>query len=160
MSKGDETGIVYVDGRQSARALDIQRGSVRLLRNLGFECVTEVALANGRRADILALSRTGDVWVFEIKSSVADFQSDAKWEDYNEFCDRLYFAVSPDFPFDLLPETTGVLVADRFGGEILRDAVDDRLSAARRKAVLIRFARTAASRISIVEDPIGGSLGP
>ena len=152
---GVPLAVDYVDGRQSARALEIARGTIRHLRSLGFECLTEVTLKTGRRADIMALSDKGDVWILEVKSSVADFQADSKWPEYEDFCDRLLFAVAPDFPREMLSDDVGVVVADRYGAEVVRDAPEGRLSAARRKTILVRFARTAASRITVVNDPMG-----
>ena len=142
-----------IDGRQSPAALDIARGTRRLLLSHGLASLPEVSLANGRRADLVALSERGEVWIVEIKSSVEDFRADHKWPDYREFCDRLWFAVAPDFPQDLLPPDTGVIVADRFGGELVRDAPTQPMAAARRKSFLTRFARTGAMRLLALADP-------
>jgi hypothetical protein len=59
--------------------------------------VAEVALANGRRADVAGIAASGEIWIVEIKSSVEDFRTDGKWPEYREFCDRLFFAVAPLF---------------------------------------------------------------
>ncbi len=142
-----------IDGRQSPAALDIARGTRRLLLSHGLASLPEVSLANGRRADLVALSERGEVWIVEIKSSVEDFRADHKWPDYREFCDRLWFAVAPDFPQDLLPPDAGVIVADRFGGELVRDAPTQPMAAARRKSFLTRFARTGAMRLLALADP-------
>jgi hypothetical protein len=104
-----------VDGRQSQAALDIARGTRRLLLSHNLASLPEVSLANGRRADITALSDRGEIWIVEIKSCVDDFRADNKWPEYREFCDRLFFAVAPDFPQQMLPPDTGLIVADRFG---------------------------------------------
>jgi len=143
------------DGRQSEAAEAIQRGVQRLLFAHGMACLFEVALANGRRADVMAVDKKGDVTIVEIKSSLADFRSDQKWPEYRDFCDRLYFAVQPDFPLEVLPEETGLILADRYGGEIVRDAPREPLNAARRKAVLIRVARCGAMRVMNAIDPEG-----
>jgi len=142
-----------IDGRQSETALDIQRGVVRLLRSHLLVAVTEMPLANGRRADVVGLTEKGDLWIIEIKSSLEDFRSDHKWPDYLEFADRLYFAVQPVFPTDILPPTAGLIFADRYGGEIVRHAVEERLPAARRKAMTLAFARLAAARLARAADP-------
>jgi hypothetical protein len=144
---------VLTDARQSATALEIQRGVVRLLSGHGMASVTELTLANGRRADVAALSQTGDIWMVEIKSSIEDFRVDQKWPEYRAYCDRLLFAVKPDFPVDILPADTGLILADRYGGEIVREAPETRLAGARRKAVTLRFARAAAMRLSSLADP-------
>ena len=95
------------DGRQSPAAFDICRGVARLLKAHGLAAVTEVALANGRRADVAGLADSGEIWIVEIKSCLEDFRADQKWPEYREFCDRLFFAVAPDFPREVLPEDDG-----------------------------------------------------
>ena len=144
---------LYSDGRQSAAALDIARGTLRLLRAHGLAGFTELALANGRRADICAVDPAGDIWIVEIKSSLVDFQVDRKWPEYRCYCDRLLFAVAPDFPLSVLPADTGLIVADRFGAELLRPAPEHRLGPARRKAMLIKVTRAACLRLHGVTDP-------
>ena len=153
IKKSDPAAPVLTDGRQSPRALAIQRGTCRLLRALDFSPITELTLAGGRRADIVALGAKGDVWIVEIKSSIEDFRVDQKWPDYQMHCDRLLFAVNEDFPLDILPEAAGVIVADSYGATIIRDAPEERLNAARRKAVLLRFARTAGHILHGLADP-------
>jgi hypothetical protein len=150
---GELPADVRPDLRQSANALDICRGVHRLLIGLGHSCVSELPLANGRRADVTALSVAGALAIVEIKSSIEDFRSDHKWPEYSEFCDRFYFAVKPGFPIEILPEETGLIVADRYGGDIVREAPEARLSGARRKAMTLRFARAAALRLSVALDP-------
>jgi hypothetical protein len=148
-----EFEFVIIDGRQSATAAAVQRGVCRLLRALGFATVTELPLASGRRVDVMAMGATGEIWAIEIKSSLADLRADDKWLEYEEFCDRLYFAVPPEMPVEVMPAQCGLIVADRWGAEILRDTEDRRLAAARRKAVTLRFARAAALRLHTISDP-------
>jgi hypothetical protein len=134
-------------------AKELSRGVSRALAHRGFATLAEVSLANGRRADILALGRDGELVIVEIKSSVADFRSDRKWPEYLEFCDRLYFAVPGDFPVELVPADCGLIVADPFGAAILREAPVTPLAAARRRAVLLRFAVLGAGRLRRLLDP-------
>ena len=128
-------------------AQQIARGVLRLLADHGYAGVTEMTLANGRRADVTAIGPGGEITIVEIKSSVADFRSDQKWPEYRPFCDRFYFAVGHDFPQDLIPDDTGLMIADAFGGAVLREPECEKLVAARRKAVTLRFARLAATRL-------------
>src|SRR6476660_5672710 len=86
------------DRRQSETALAIARGTARLLRSLGFSCVSELPLPSGRRADLVALNERGEIWIVEIKSSIEDLRADQKWQDYRAHCDRLFFAFTQDFP--------------------------------------------------------------
>jgi hypothetical protein len=139
--------------RHTQPARDICRGVARLLRAHALAGVGEVALANGGRADFVGLSADGSIWIVEIKSSLGDFRCDQKWPAYRDFCDRLFFAVAPEFPREVLPEDTGLIIADRYGGEILRPAPLHRLPAARRRTMTLHFARTAALRLHAASDP-------
>ena len=117
--------------------------------------VTEVSLANGRRADIAAVAAGGEIWIVEIKSSIEDFRTDQKWPEYRDYCDRLFFAVAPAFPREILPPDTGLVIADRYGGEVVRAAPEHKLAGARRKAVMLRLVHTAAFRLQAAIDPEG-----
>jgi len=141
------------DGRQSPAAFDICRGVVRLLRAHGMAAVSEVTLASGRRADVAATAESGEIWIVEIKSSLEDFRSDQKWPEYRDYCDRLFFAVGPGFPREVLPPDTGLIIADRYGGDIVRAAPEHKLAGARRKAVTLRLVQTAAHRLQAIIDP-------
>ncbi|KAB2911712.1 MAG: MmcB family DNA repair protein [Hyphomicrobiaceae bacterium] len=146
---------VTYDGRQSPAAFDICRGVARVLKAHGFAVVTEVALANGRRADVAAVAEGGEIWIVEIKSCIEDFRADEKWPEYRDYCDRLFFAVAPGFPSEVLPPDAGLVIADRYGGEIVRPAPEHKLAAARRKAVTLRMLRVAAGRLQGAIDPDG-----
>ena len=139
--------------RPPQAAADIGRGVARLLHSHQMATVAEVSLANGRRADLVAIASAGEIWIVEIKSSVEDFRADRKWPEYRAFCDRMFFAVAPDFPRGLLPADTGLIVADRYGGEVVRGAQEHRLPGARRKALTLRLVHTAAARLQAALDP-------
>jgi hypothetical protein len=146
---------VPVDGRQSPTALAIARGCTRLLRSLGLCSVSELVLPSGRRADLVALGSRGDIWIVEIKSSIADFRADQKWADYRAHCDRLFFATTLDVPGEIFPPDAGLIVADEYGGSIVREAPEHRLAAATRKGLMLRFAQAAAGRLQALSDPTG-----
>ncbi|HKN29936.1 MAG TPA: MmcB family DNA repair protein [Roseiarcus sp.] len=147
--------VLPPDGRQSETASMIARGVRRLLRARGFSSVTELALVDGRRADIVGVNSDGEVLIVEIKSSPADLRADRKWRDYAACCDRLYFAISEATPAELAPLEAGLIVADSFGAEILREADLRRMAAASRRALLLRFAQAAADRLHRLADPAG-----
>jgi hypothetical protein len=120
---------------------------------MGYAPVTELTLATGRRVDILALGPKNEIAVFEIKSSLTDYRTDAKWEEYLDFCDRFYFAVPPEFPREIIPEDVGLVVADRYGAEILREGPVTFLPAARRKKLTLHAARISARRVHRFLEP-------
>ena len=154
MSQGQEPALPVAPAEaRSATAAAVARGTIRLLQALGCTALRELGLPSGRRADIVALGPTGELWIVEVKSSIADFQADHKWRDYRLHCDQLFFATGPEVPLTIFPETAGLIVADRFGGQLVREAPEHRMSAATRRAITLRFARTAAYRLQALLDP-------
>lgn len=131
----------------------LARGVVRHLRSHGLMSLTEFVPDRGLRVDVVAVDRGGEIWVIECKSSRADFNADSKWWNYLPWCDRYFWAVDKDFPKRLLPEETGLIIADEYDAEIIRDAPLEKLAAARRKALTLKIARTAMERLTYVVDP-------
>jgi hypothetical protein len=144
-----------VDGRQSKTALKIARGTARLLHAHGYCVVSELPLASGRRADLVALGAGGEIWIVEIKSSVADFRADHKWADYRAHCDRLFFATCLEVPCEIFPKDTGLIVADAYGAQMVCEAPEHRMHAATRKHMMLSIARAAALRLQSLADPTG-----
>ncbi len=140
-------------------ATDIARGVTRLFHAAGLSVLCEVPLPNGRRADMLAIDARCQVTIVEIKVAQADLRGDAKWPDYLDYCDRFYWALDPALDATLLSQDThlphrcGLIVGDRYGAEILREAAVHPLAPARRKAELGRIARLAMRRIMVAADP-------
>ena len=137
----------------------LARGTGRMLRSLDHAVLTEFVPARGLRVDLISLGPKGELWIVECKSSRADFQSDRKWQGYLEWCDRYFWAVDGDFPIDLLPQDTGLIMADAYGADIVRMAPETRLAPARRTKVQRDFARAAALRLQGLCDPEGLSAG-
>lgn len=140
-------------------ALRLMRGVGRLFASLGHAVLFEARLGNGRRADVLGLSRDGRIVIAEVKSGLPDFRADRKWPDYTDYCDAFYFAVAADFPVERLPEQCGLIIADEFGAAIRREAPALTLSPARRRALTLRLARQAALRLHRLADRDAQDLG-
>ena len=145
------------DGRQSETALMVQKGVCRLLRAAGFATLTEFTLATGRRADVIGLGAQGLIWIVEIKSSLEDFRADGKWPEYREYCDRLFFAIPQEMDQEIMPPDAGLIVADGWGAEILREPGETPLHASRRRTLTLAFARAAALRLHGLYDPMANS---
>lgn len=150
ISSNDER---LIDGRQSPRALEVQRGSARLLNGLGFSCIFELTLKTGRRADIVGLSKSGEIWIVEVKSCVQDFRADSKWPDYRDYCDQFYFATLADVDATIFPSSAGLIIGDGFDAEIMRAAPEHKLAPARRKAQMLNIARSSCDRLHRLMDP-------
>ncbi len=134
----------------------LARGVVRHLSSLGFACVEEFVPDRGLRVDVLALGPKGEIWVIECKSSRTDFMTDEKWQGYLPWCDRYFWAVDQEFPTDLLPEDSGLIIADAYDAEILRMAPEDKLAGARRTVLTRKMAQHAARRLQALRDPGAG----
>ena len=134
----------------------LARGVCRHLLDLGFVTVEELVPARGLRVDVMALGPKGEFWIIECKSSRADFVADRKWQNYLEWSDRFFWAVDTDFPDDLLPPDTGLIRADAYGAEILRDSPLTKMAGARRTRLTRDIARTASIRLQALTDPVAG----
>lgn len=150
-------GLAASDTHQLSPGALLARGTARQLRALDFTCVEEFTLTSGHRVDLLAIGPRGEIWIIECKSSRADFRADAKWPVYLDWCDRYFWSVDASFPQDLLPEATGLIVADAYDAEVLRMGRERRLAAARRKALTLRVARAAMSRLQGLRDPVAAA---
>ena len=131
----------------------VTRGVSRFLRSLDRSSLTEVVLASNRRADILSVGSTGEIWIIETKSCLEDLRVDRKWPDYRLYCDRLFFAADETVPMTHFPEETGFMLADGYGAAILREAPHHPLAGARRKELLVRVSRVASNRLQALADP-------
>lgn len=141
-----EVSVTVVAVSRPETTAAVTRGAARLLGALGYAPLAEVTLPNGRRADLMALGPKGEIFIIEVKSSLEDFRTDQKWREYGPYCDAFAFAVAPEFPREVLPDEPGLIVADGFGGAVLREAPLTPLAGARRKALTIAFGRLAALR--------------
>ena len=130
----------------------IARGVARNLRSLGYVSLEEFVPTRGLRVDIMALGPKGELWIIECKSSRADFNSDSKWENYLEWSDRFFWAVDEDFPTKILPAENGLIIADAYDADILRDSPLHPVATARRKSLIHKFATKAAERLHNFRD--------
>ena len=144
----------------SSTAAEVARGVSRLLLTEGYSPILEFTLPNGRRLDVAAIGAGGQMLGVEIKVALADLRGDGKWPEYLDYCDLFYFAIPPDFPHEHVPPQSGLIVADRYGGAIIKQAETQVLHASRRKAVTIGFARCAAERLSRNLDAIALAQTP
>ncbi len=149
-----QTGGTGEDGAiQAPSGPGLARGVCRGLYHFGYTCLTEFKLASRRRVDVIGVDAGGVILIAEVKSSVEDFRADRKWREYLDFCDYFFFAVAEEFPREVLPEDCGLLIADPYGAAIVREAPRLRLNATRRRTQTLRFARTAAQRLTRFADP-------
>ena len=147
----DDAGDLLVNCETRPQiTLGVTRGAWRLLAALGVAAAPEVCLPNGRRADLMGLGSKGQIVIVEVKSGIEDFKADLKWQEYRPYCDQFYFAVAPEFPQAILPDEPGLMVADGFGGAVVREAVSVALAPARRKALTLAFGRLTAMRAASV----------
>jgi hypothetical protein len=149
-----DVALVAAAAARPEITLRLCRGVRRALRDWGWSSVTEFWLANGRRADVLAIDPAGRIAIVEVKSGLEDYRTDAKWHEYRAWCDEFYFAVEPDFPHAVIPDEVGLIIADGFAAEIVRPSPEAKLAPARRKSLLLGFAMHAAQRLHRLEDPM------
>jgi len=114
----------------------LARGVSRYLSTRNYVSVTEFIPTRGLRVDVLGLGPKSEIWVIECKTSIIDYQTDKKWKQYLDWCDFYFWAVDCDFPVGLLPENTGLMIADAYSAEIVRMPQVVPLSPARRRVLI------------------------
>lgn len=149
-----------IDGRQSEIAMDIQRGILTSMVELGLSFLPEFTLPSGRRVDLIALDEKGMISIIEIKSSITDFNADHKWHEYKRFCDRFYFASHPSVPQAIFPESEGFILSDRHESAIIREAELNKLAGATRRSLTLKIARVCAMRLQKMIDFHGPDTPP
>ena len=131
----------------------IARGVMRHFSQIGLSSLSEFSPTKGLRVDIITLGMANEIWIVECKSCQSDFKSDKKWQNYLDWCDRYFWAVDANFPIDILPPDTGVIIADAYDASILREAPLNKLSVARRKKIIKSIAKSACNRLLTHTDP-------
>ncbi len=131
----------------------IARGVMRHFDQIGLSSLSEFSPIKGLRVDIITLGMSNEIWIIECKSGQSDFKSDRKWHNYLDWCDRYFWAVDANFPIDILPINTGIIIADAYDASILREAPLNKLSPARQKKVIKSIAKSACSRLLTHIDP-------
>src|ERR1700761_6231721 len=144
----------------TSSAAEVARGVSRLLTQEGYSPILEFTLPNGRRLDVAAIGPGREMLGVEIKVALADLRGDSKWPEYLDYCDLFYFAIPPDFPPEHVPAETGLIIADRYGGAIVKPAETQSLHASRRKSVTLSFAKVAAERLSAILETIAQNSSP
>src|ERR1700759_1594736 len=157
---GSRPPMVNSEMISSSSAAEVARGVSRLLLEEGYSPILEFTLPNGRRLDVAAIGPGGEMLGVEIKVALADLRGDNKWPEYLDYCDLFYFAIPPDFPPEHVPAETGLIVADRYGGSIVKGAEVQTLPSTRRRAVMLSFARVAAQRLSILLESVAQNATP
>ena len=131
----------------------IARGAMRHFDQIGLSSLSEFSPIKGLRVDIITLGMSNEIWIIECKSGQSDFKSDRKWHNYLDWCDRYFWAVDANFPIDILPINTGIIIADAYDASILREAPLNKLSPARQKKVIKSIAKSACNRLLTHIDP-------
>ena len=131
----------------------ISRGVMRHFAQIGVPSLSEFSPTRGLRVDIVALGPSDEIWIVECKSGKNDFKSDNKWHNYLDWCDRYFWAVAAEFPIDILPSDTGLIIADPYDASILREAPLNKVSVARRKKLIKSIAKSACNRLVVHTDP-------
>ena len=131
----------------------IARGVMRHFAQIGMHSLSEFSPARGLRVGIITLGMSDEIWIVECKSGQSDFKSDKKWQNYLDWCDRYFWAVDANFPIDILPPDTGIIIADAYDASIFREAPLNKLPQARQKKIIKSIAASACNRLLNLTDP-------
>ena len=148
---------IYEDNLPAMAGMRLARGVVRMLKTMDHAPLCEFVPKSGLRVDVVSIAPDGEIWVVECKSSRSDFATDKKWQSYLEWSDRFFWAVDCTFDTTILPADTGIIVADAYSAEAIREAPLTRLPSARRARLTRDIARASMFRLQALLDPLGST---
>ena len=113
----------------------------------GNGVLREFKLRIKRRVDLVTINDKGWITIIEIKSSVADFRNDKKWNEYIEWADQFYFGVAHNFPINNLPKEHGIITTDGFDIYEVQPSPVQKLNGSRRNTLVRKLARASMRRV-------------
>ena len=144
MARPTVSAMLKLDAKRITDAI-----ACMLIRDRRNGVLREFKLKTRRRADLIALSRNGQISIVEIKSSPQDFLSDRKWTEYLQWADKYYFGVGEDFPLDILPKEDhcGIIITDGFDCHEVQSAPLKKLNGLRRNKLVQEMAKVSMRRV-------------
>lgn len=86
---------------RKAETLRLKNAATYYMVDKNYSVYDEVGLKSCNkysrlRADLIGINIKADIFLVEVKSCWQDFITDTKWENYLDFCNKMYFAISEE----------------------------------------------------------------
>ena len=132
---------------------EILQKTMQFLSLKGYKVLSEFALPNKKRVDIIAINLKRKIIIVEVKSNKKSLKYDKKWKNYVNYCNYFYFACNDklkDFNFS---ENIGVIQNNSNNIKIIRKSKYKKLSENKKKQLIFKIALSATSKFHRLIDP-------
>ena len=131
----------------------ILRNTMRFLSNKGYKMITEFALPNKKRVDLIGINREKKVIIIEVKSNFMSIKKDKKWENYLNYCNLFYFALSEVPEKFKFKKKIGFIKSTRLETKIVKDCEYIKMKKLKKNKIIFNFAASAAYKFHRLVDP-------
>ena len=131
----------------------ILRNTMRFLANKGYQIISEFALPNKKRVDLIAINLKREILIVEVKSNIKNLKIDKKWKKYLKYCNFFYFALNNYQKVINIKKNIGIIKTNNLKTEIIQKPKYNKISIKRKSAIILKFALSAASKFHRLIDP-------
>ena len=126
--------------------------TMQFLSLRGYKVLTEFALPNKKRVDIIGINLKKEIIIVEVKSNKKNLKYDKKWKNYLNYCNYFYFACSEKFDFNF-SENIGIIRNNCNKIEITKEPKYKKLPENKKNKLIFKISLSAISKFHRLIDP-------
>ena len=131
----------------------ILQKTMQFLSSNGYKVLSEFALPNKKRVDIIAINLKKEIIIVEVKSNKKSLKYDKKWKNYLKYCNYFYFATNEKLKEFHFSKNIGVIQNNSNTAKIIKKSKYQKLSENKKKELIFRIALSATSKFHRLIDP-------
>ena len=130
----------------------IMLNTMRFLSTKGYKVLTEFALPNKKRVDIIGINLKKEIVIVEVKSNKNGIKLDKKWKNYLNYCNYFYFACSEKLNLNF-SENIGIIRNNCNKIEITKEPKYKKLPENKKNKLIFKISLSAISKFHRLIDP-------
>ena len=131
----------------------ILQKTMQFLVSKGYKIITEFALPNKKRVDIIGINSKKKIIIVEVKSNKNNFKNDIKWKKYLKYCNYFYFSCNEEMKNVNFSKKIGIILYNSKEIKIFKKSKYKKLSKITKNKIIYNFALSAASKFHRLIDP-------
>ena len=130
----------------------ILQNTMRFLSAKGYRVLSEFALPNKKRVDIIGINLKKEIVIVEVKSNKNGIKLDKKWKSYLNYCNYFYFACSENLNLNF-SENIGIIRNNCNKIEITKEPKYKKLPENKKNKLIFKISLSAISKFHRLIDP-------
>ena len=131
----------------------ILQNTMRFLSGKGYRVLSEFALPNKKRVDIIGINLKKEIIIVEVKSNKNGIKLDKKWKNYLSYCNYFYFACSDKLKKFKFSNSVGIILNNCNKIEITKKSKYKKLSEKKKNKLIFKISLSAISKFHRLIDP-------